>query len=285
MAAIRDDFVIAIRSAFLKKSYQQKFSLLTLLFLSVVIIVLGSFNFKPIQYAKIGIKEIVYRSSFIISIPENYFANLSIKLDEHLSLYDQFKKNETELKNLKEKKLNNDFLILENKKLRKLINETLQSEDLYAKVLVDKNSPYLKSIILNKGSKDNVKIGMAIVDSSYLVGKIIEVNYTNSRALLLSDLNSKIPVLLEPVDIHAVVSGTGSNHGVIEYTKDDYDQKTKNKQIIVYTSGYGGLFKPGLPVGKLINDDKTNKNIVNFYSDFRQLDYVKIVSYDIGSGN
>lgn len=285
MAAIRDDFVIAIRSAFLKKSYQQKFSLLTLLFLSVVIIVLGSFNFKPIQYAKIGIKEIVYRSSFIISIPENYFANLSIKLNEHLSLYDQFKKNETELKNLKEKKLNNDFLILENKKLRKLINETLQSEDLYAKVLVDKNSPYLKSIILNKGSKDNVKIGMAIVDSSYLVGKIIEVNYTNSRALLLSDLNSKIPVLLEPVDIHAVVSGTGSNHGVIEYTKDDYDQKIKNKQIIVYTSGYGGLFKPGLPVGKLINDDKTNKNIVNFYSDFRQLDYVKIVSYDIGSGN
>ena len=285
MAVIRDDFVIAIRSAFLKKSYQQKFSLLTLLFLSVVIIVLGSLNFKPIQYAKIGIKEIVYRSSFIISIPENYFKNLSIKLNEHLSLYDQFKKNETELKNLKEKKLNNDFLILENKKLRKLINETLQSEDLYAKVLVDKNSPYLKSIILNKGSKDNVKIGMAIVDSSYLVGKIIEVNYTNSRALLLSDLNSKIPVLLEPVDIHAVVSGTGSNHGVIEYTKDDYDQKIKNKQIIVYTSGYGGLFKPGLPVGKLINDNKTNKNIVNFYSDFRQLDYVKIVSYDIGSGN
>ena len=285
MAVIRDDFVIAIRSAFLKKSYQQKFSLLTLLFLSVVIIVLGSFNFKPIQYAKIGIKEIVYRSSFIISIPENYFKNLSIKLNEHLSLYDQFKKNETELKNLKEKKLNNDFLILENKKLRKLINETLQSEDLYAKVLVDKNSPYLKSIILNKGSKDNVKIGMAIVDSSYLVGKIIEVNYTNSRALLLSDLNSKIPVLLEPVDIHAVVSGTGSNHGVIEYTKDDYDQKIKNKQIIVYTSGYGGLFKPGLPVGKLINDNQTNKNIVNFYSDFRQLDYVKIVSYDIGSGN
>ena len=285
MAVIRDDFVIAIRSAFLKKSYQQKFSLLTLLFLSVVIIILGSINFKPVQYVKIGINEIVYRSSFIISIPENYFKNLSIKLDEHLSLYDQFKKNETELKNLKEKKLNNNFLILENKKLRELINETLQSEDLYAKVLVDKNSPYLKSIILNKGSKDNVKIGMAIVDNSYLVGKVIEVNYTNPRALLLSDLNSKIPVLLEPLDIHAVVSGTGSNYGVIEYTKDDYDQKIKGKEIIVYTSGYGGLFKPGLPVGKIINDNKTNENIISFFSDFRQLDYVKIVSYDIGSGN
>ena len=285
MATSRDDFVIAIRSAFLKKSYQQKFSLLTLIFLSVIIIILGSFNFKPIQYVKIGINEIVYRSSFIISIPESYFKDLSIKLEEHLSFYDQFKKNETELKNLKEKKLINDFLILENKKLRELINETVQSEDLYAKVIVDKDSPYLKSIILNKGSKDNVKIGMAVVDNIYLVGKIIEVNYTNSRALLLSDLNSKIPVLLEPIDIHAVVSGTGKNHGVIEYTKDDYDQKIKDKKIIVYTSGYGGLFKSGLPVGKIINDNKTNENIVNFFSDFRQLDYVKIVSYDIRSGN
>ena len=285
MASSRDDFVIAIRSAFLNKSYQQKFSLLTYIFLSVIIVILGSFNFKPVQYVKIGINEIVYRSSFIISIPENYLKNLTIKLEAHLSLYDQFKKNQTELKNLKEKKLNNDFLILENKKLRELINETLQSDDLYAKVLVDKDSPYLKSIILNKGSKNNVKIGMAVVDNSYLVGKIIEVNYTNSRALLLSDLNSKIPVLLEPIDIHAVVSGTGKNHGVIEYTKDDYDQKIKDQKIIVYTSGYGGLFKPGLPVGKIINDKKTNENIVTFFSDFRQLDYVKIVSYEIGSGN
>ena len=65
MASSRDDFVIAIRSAFLKKSYQQKFSLLTLIFLSVIIVILGSFNFKAIQYVKIGINEIVYRSSFI----------------------------------------------------------------------------------------------------------------------------------------------------------------------------------------------------------------------------
>ena len=285
MASSRDDFVIAIRSAFLKKSYQQKFSLLTLIFSSLIVIILGSFNFKAIQYVKIGINEVIYRSSNIASIPENYFKNLNIKIDKHLSLYEQYKKIELELNELKEKKLSNDFLILENKKLRELINETIQSEDVYAKVLVDKDSPYLKSIILNKGSKDNVKIGMAIVDRSYLVGKIIEVNYTNSRALLLSDLNSKIPVLLEPIDIHAVLSGTGKNHGVIEYTKDEYKQKINGNEMIVYTSGYGGLFKPGLPVGK-INTNNINKDSeVSFFSDFRQLDYVKIVSYEIGSGN
>ena len=285
MASSRDDFVIAIRSAFLKKSYQQKFSLLTLIFSSLIVIILGSFNFKAIQYVKIGINEVIYRSSHIASLPENYFKDLNIKIDEHLSLYDQYKKNEIELNKLKEKKLSIDFLILENNKLRELINETIQSEDVYAKVLVDKDSPYLKSIVLNKGSKDNVKIGMAIVDKIYLVGKIIEVNYTNSRALLLSDLNSKIPVLLEPIDIHAVLSGTGKNHGVIEYTKDEYKQKINGNEMIVYTSGYGGLFKPGLPVGKIITNDLNKDSEVSFFSDFRQLDYVKIVSYEIGSGN
>ena len=285
MASSRDDFVIAIRSAFLKKSYQQKFSLLTLIFSSLIVIILGSFNFKVIQYVKIGVNEVIYRSSHIVSLPENYFKDLNIKIDEHLSLYDQYKKNEIELNKLKEKKLSNDFLILENSKLRELINETIQSEDVYAKVLVDKDSPYLKSIVLNKGSKDNVKIGMAIVDKSYLVGKIIEVNYTNSRALLLSDLNSKIPVLLEPIDLHAILSGTGKNNGVIEYTKDEYKQKINGNKMIVYTSGYGDLFKPGLPVGKMNTNNINKDNKVIFFSDFRQLDYVKIVDYEIGSGN
>ena len=285
MASSRDDFVIAIRSAFLKKSYQQKFSLLTLIFLSLIVILLDSFNFKPVQYLKIGINEIVYRSSFIVSAPENYLKKMNIKLKEHLSVYKNYENNEILLKDLREKKLSNDFLVLENKKLRELINETIQSEDIYAKVLVDKDSPYLKSIVLNKGSKNNVKLGMAIIDDNYLVGKIIEVNYTNSRALLLSDLNSKIPVLLEPIDIHAVVSGTGKNYGIIEYTKEEYSEELNDREIVVYTSGYGGLFRSGLAVGKIIKDKETKKNIVNFFSDFRQLDYVKIVSYEIGSGN
>jgi len=280
MAESRDDFVIAVRSAFLKKSNKQKFSLLTLILLSLIIIILGSLNFKIIQYTKLGINEFVYRFTFITSIPENYVKKSYFVISEHLTLYEKLKKNESILRSLKEEKLSNDFLILENKRLRKLIDESIQSQHIYAKVLVDNNSPYLKSIILNKGSRDNVKIGMAIVDESYLVGKIIEVNYSNSRALLLSDLNSKIPVLLEPFDMHAVLSGTGQNYGKIEYTKEEYENLMKG-DVIVYTSGQGGLFKPGIPVGKLKYKDGEN-NLIDFFSDFRQLDYVKIISYKMG---
>jgi rod shape-determining protein MreC len=282
MATSRDDFVIAFRSAFLKKKDKQKFSLLTLLFLSIFVIVLSNYNFKIIKFIKIGINEVIYRASFLISSPENKIQNINSQIKDHIKIYDNYKNLESELEILKQKKLSNDFLKMENDKLRKLINESIKSEEILAKVLIDKESPFLKSIILNKGTKDKIKIGMAVVDKVYLVGKVIEVNYTNSRVLLLSDLNSKIPVILEPIGMQAIVSGTGEDNGKIQYTKEEYGNEIKTQKIIAYTSGLGGLFKPGLPVGKIF---KSNINKINFFSDFRQLEYVKIISYSIEGNN
>ena len=171
---------------------------------------------------------------------------------------------------------------LENDKLRDLINERINSNEILAKVIIDKESPYLKSVVLNKGTKDKVNIGMAILDGVYLVGQIIEVNYTNSRALLLSDLNSKIPSVLAPQSIQAVVSGTGDDYGVIEHTKTEIDDTLKDTDTIIYTSGLGGIFKPGIPIGKL-SKEKNNKII--FFSDFTQLNYIKIVSFKVEDNN
>jgi len=282
MATGRDDFIIAIRSAFLKKKDKQKFSLLTLIFLSIFVIILSNFNFKAIEIIKSSIKEVIYRSSFFISVPENYIKSVKEDFDEHMELYKSFNKIKIELEVLKQKKLTEEYLKIENNKLRSLINEDIKSEEIFAKVLIDKESPYLKSIVLNKGSRDKVKIGMAIIEGVYLVGKIIEVNYTNSRALLLSDLNSKIPSVLAPNDVQVVVSGTGSNYGIIEHSQGEYEKNSNESEIIVYTSGLGGLFKPGIPIGK-ISADSNGK--INFFSNFTQLNYVKITSYKIGNQN
>ena len=282
MATGRDDFVIAFRSAFLKKKDKQKFSLLSLILLSIVVIILSNINFKPIQFVKIGINEIIYRSSYIASKPENYLQELTLKIKNHINLFENYKDIKLELENLKQEKITNNFLKSENEKLRNLINENINSDEILAKVLIDRESPFLKSIILNKGTKDNVKMGMAIIDGVYLVGQIIEVNYTNSRALLLSDLNSKIPSVLAPQNIQAVVSGTGKDYGIIEHTKDDIENDLNKIDSIIYTSGLGGLFKPGIPIGKISKD---SKNKVNFFSDFTQLNYIKIVSFSIGDKN
>ena len=279
MASGRDDFVIAFRSAFLKKKDKQKFSLLSLILLSIIIIILSNINFKPIKVLRVGINEIVYSLSHLVSIPEKKIQKFNNQLSTHLNLFEIYKNTKIELEILRQKELTNNFLQLENQKLRNLIDENISSEEILAKVLIDKDSPFLKSIILNKGSKDNVKAGMGIIDGVYLVGQIIEVNYTNSRALLLSDLNSKIPSILAPQNIQAVISGTGKNFGKIEYTKDDIKDDLKDKDVIIYTSGLGEIFKSGIPIGKISKD---NENRVNFFSDFTQLDYVKIVSFKVG---
>ena len=279
MAVGRDDFVIAFRSAFLNKKGKQKFSLLSLILLSIIIIILSNINFKPISFLRVGINEIVYSVSYLISIPEKKIQKFNIQLSKHLNLFEIYQNTKIELENIRQKELTNNFLQLENQKLRKLIDENISSEEILAKVLIDKDSPFLKSIILNKGSKDNVKAGMGIIDGVYLVGQIIEVNYSNSRALLLSDLNSKIPSILAPQNIQAVISGTGKNFGKIEYTKDDIKDDLKDKDVIIYTSGLGEIFKSGIPIGKISKD---NENRVNFFSDFTQLDYVKIVSFKVG---
>ena len=275
MAASRDDFVIAIRSAFLKKGTKQRFSLLFLIFFSAVLIAFSKINLPGINYLKISLNEIVYRSSFIVSIPEKKIKEFGIRVKEHYIVYNDYKDVKERLSKLESEKYQTKFIINENKRLKELIEEYVYiSDELVAKVLIDKKSPFLRSIIVNKGSKDKVELGMAVLDKGYLVGKIVEVNYSTSRALLISDLNSKIPVSIEPGNIQSILSGTGDDNGKLEYLQEDLEIQDKS---IIYTSGSGALFKPGVPVGFV--SKKIEVNNVNFFSNLSQLTFVKLVSY------
>tara|TARA_B100001741_G_scaffold125673_1_gene103415 strand:- start:9 stop:848 length:840 start_codon:yes stop_codon:yes gene_type:complete len=275
MEQSRDDFIIAIRSAFLKKGTKQRFSLLFLLFFSVLLLFLGKYNFSGVNYLKIALNEIVYRSSFIVSIPEKFAVVTYKKTRDHFLFYNEYDSLKEKFNNLESNKYNVDFLIAENKRLRKTLEEVnYLSNEQIAKVLIDKESPFLRSIIINKGSKNNIQKGMAVLANSYLVGKVIEVNFTTSRVLLLSDLNSKTPISIEPGGIQAILSGTGKNEAVIQYTKDNL---LISNQSIVYTSGTGDLFKAGIPIGKIFEEDKKKK--VDFFADFSQLRFVKVTNY------
>jgi len=277
METSRDDFVIAIRSAFLKKGTQQRFSLLSLIFFSLILLVISSLNFKVINYLKIAIKEIVYRSSFIVSVPENLLKDGYITIQNHNNLYKENKKNKSELANLRSKDLLNQFIVIENERLKSIVNDYLvKSDTILAKVLSDKGSPFLKSIIINKGSKHNINLGMVAMDGEYLVGKVIEVNYLSSRILLLSDLNSKIPVTVEPNGLLSILSGIGKDYGIIQYNKKNENIKSGS---IIYTSGVGSLFKAGIPIGRINKNYSNKKKEVEFFSNFSQLRFVKIFSF------
>ena len=100
--------------------------------------------------------------------------------------------------------------------------------------------------------------------------------HTTSRAILISDLNSNIPVVVEPGSFQSILSGTGKYYGKIKYSKDKLELKDNSA---VYTSGLGGNFRAGIPVGKINN--QIGDFAVQFFSDLTQLSYVKIQSINV----
>tara|TARA_X000001036_G_scaffold202115_1_gene189831 strand:+ start:334 stop:1572 length:1239 start_codon:yes stop_codon:yes gene_type:complete len=282
MNVSRDDFVIAIRSAFLKKQTKQKFSLLSLIILSIFIIFLSSLDAKIVRIVKSGINEFIYRGSSVLSAPEKIFKNLNYEIKDHVNLYTYSKKLEKELNQFKSKKISLDILQFENQKLREQLDDYLVStEVIFSKIIIDNKSPYLRSFIINKGSKDGIKNGMVVLDQKYLVGKVIEVNFATSRVLLLSDINSNIPITISPGNLLAIATGTGKNQAKVNFLKKIHFDKISNESL-VYTSGTGGLIKSGVPVGKISNfDPNTDENInIEFFSDFSQLQYVSVTSFN-----
>ena len=275
MVTSRDDFSIAVRSALLKKGNKQKFSLLALIIASVILLSLESINSKSLNFVRSAIKDVIYRTSFIASIPGNTISPMFTTIQSHFEIYEQY-----ELIKLKLEQLNNqqnkiDYLKIENDKLRKVIDDSdiYSYETITSKVLVDKESPFLKSVILNKGFNSGLKKGMPVLKGPYFVGRITEVNYLSSRVLLISDLNSKIPVLIEPMGYQAIMSGTGDDLAQLDFLPKNHQLEVGN---MVYTSGTGGIFFPGIPIGRVELIEE--KFYVKFFSDLSQLYLINVIT-------
>ena len=270
----RDDFIIAIRSAFLKKGNRQKFSLFTLLIISSFVLSLEYFKTGPVDKFRSITKDVIFKGSSLISSPFVYIKEQYYLFQDHMKMYEEY----TDLKdkNLKIESLKkeNQYYKSENEVLKKLIEEKKIFKDNYllSKVLLDQQSPFLKSVIVNKGINHGIKNGKAVKKKSYFVGKIVNVNYLTSRILLASDLNSKIPVLIEPGRVNAILSGNGNNdYAELEYLPKVNDIKNGD---VVYTSGIDGTIDEGIPIGRVFLED--DSKFVKFFVDFTQLKFVMI---------
>ena len=277
METSREDVGIAIRSAFLRRGTQQRFSLFVLVILSVVLIFAETIETRPLNKVRSFVKDVVYRSATIVSFPLKSVNNFIGFLENHLNLYSNYNELIKENNELRNNISKTDFLELENSQLRKLIDEQIESPSnlVSARVMIDKQSPYLNSFVINIGSNKDIKNGMAVLDGKNFIGRIVDVNFFSSRVLLVSDLNSKIPILSEPSANHAILSGHGTSEPTLEYLPENHNIQDGDK---IYTSGKEGIFTPGIPIGeaKIVK----NKIKVLLFSDLRQNTFVNI---DLGA--
>jgi rod shape-determining protein MreC len=281
MVTSRDGFSIAIRSAFFKKGTKQKFSLLALIIASIILLSLEAINSKSLNFVRSVVKDAVYRTSFITSMPGNSITSVFTKVQNYFEVYEQYEIVKSKLQQLENQKNEINYLKIENDKLKKVIDDTdiYNYESITTKVLVDKKSPFLKSVILNKGFNSGFKRGMSVLDGPYFVGRITEVNYLSSRVLLINDLNSKIPVLIEPFGYQAIMSGNGEKTALLEFLPKNHQLEVGS---LVYTSGTDGIFFPGIPIGRIELIEK--KFQIKFFTDLNQLYFVNVItSKPIGS--
>jgi rod shape-determining protein MreC len=276
MSTSRDDFSIAFRSALLQRGGAQKFSILSLTILAIFIFFLDVYGFSVIKTTRSIINDVVFRISYIASSPSRLMPNASKGIANHFNLKEENEKLKEVIENYKSLDLNLEYLTNENKNLRKVLDaENIVNEKsiVLAKVLVDRNSPFLKSIIINKGTQAGIKKGMPVTQNNYLIGRIVETNYLSSRVLLLTDLNSRIPVTFDSNSSQAILTGSGTKNPKLEYLPEDY---VFEDEITIFASGKDGIFIPGTPVGKIINNSDKLINEVKLFVDPNQLSFVTV---------
>ena len=272
MSSSRDDFGIAFRSALLQRGAAQRFSLFFLIILAILIFFLDTYNFRFIKPIRSIINDGIYRVTLVASSPTKFFPQATGNIKDLIYLKSENEKLKKELEIYKQKELNIEFLSNQNRSLKKILDseETFLKKEsiVLSKVLIDKKSPFLKSIIINRGSNSGILKGMPVLDKEYLIGRVVETNYLSSRVLLLTDLNSRIPVTFGESEVQAILKGNGKTRPVLEYLPEGY---IIQEGMDVFTSGKDGIFKPGAPIGKT-----TQEGEVKLFSESSQLSFVKI---------
>jgi len=283
MADHRDDFIIAIRYALLKKGAKQKFSLFFLIILSISIITLDKIRPPFMTPVKAILNDFVYHVSVASAQPVKLRNNIIQKITKHYDVMGENIYLKQEMEYLKKQKFNNAFLSSENEILKQALDLSInknfeQNFSIAAKIILDQESPFLKSVLINKGTKNDMLKGMTVFSKDYLVGTVIETNYLTSRVLLLTDLNSKLPVIIEGTDINAILEGTGKKLNLqLNYLPENYEIE-ENK--LIFTSGKDGFLSAGIPVAKTYLNKK-NKVLIKLLSDPDQALIVNVTNGQI----
>lgn len=163
----------------------------------------------------------------------------------------------------------------ENQSLKDLLNVIPEPDQSYitTRVIADSGSSFVKTVLIEAGADNAVEEGQAVLGSQGMIGRIIEVGKRASRVLLLNDINSHVPVVVEGANQRAVLSGTNDDLLVLIHLPPDV-MVEKGSRII--TSGSGGMFPNGLPIGE-VSEIKNGVPMVMMYSDPYGAGYVQIV--------
>jgi rod shape-determining protein MreC len=173
--------------------------------------------------------------------------------DSYVRVVDAHRENlrlREDIRGLNERVREGREILLKNQRLERLLDmkKRISAPMVAASVIGEDATPWFRTMLLDRGSDSGVREGMAVVAADGVVGQIIKVAASTARVVLLTDSASGISATIQRSRARGVVKGKGEMVCALEFTTRDEDVKVGD---MVITSGIGGIFLQGLPIGEV----------------------------------
>ena len=274
---VRKPFLKQVNSTF--HAYKQLILFIFFTVTTLFILFISASNTLFAQKARLMVMEALHPIAKISHVPSKGVQQTKEKAHDWIFAY-------TKLQDLKEKikvfKARDDYIRQiehENSELRRLLNVRQSYTGRYKTVPIISypGKPFVKSLLLAAGQNQGVLAQSPIVTHEGLVGRTVESSENLTRAILITDLNSRVPVILKPSNKHAILMGANSDRPILRYLP--YDTKVQ-KGDVVRTSGKGGVFPAGVPIGT-IEDVSGDEATVTPFVKLNSLSFVNILTHEL----
>lgn len=267
------------RVALPAKALAQRFALLLLLGAAAVLLVIGKTHNDAVGRMRTAAMDVVAPVLDVATRPVEATAAAVDEIRHFLGTYDENVKLRESVVRLQQWQEIARRLERENSVLRSQLNLVPMPQPTYvsARVVADGGGPFVKTLLVNAGVRDGVHRGQPAVTSAGLTGRVVEVGRHSSRLLLLTDLNSRVPVIVESSRYRGVLAGDNSVQPRLIFLPTNAKVNVGDR---IVTSGHGGVFPPGLAVGVVSSVGDGNIRIEPFV-DFGRIEYVSILRYEL----
>lgn len=250
-----------------------------LILLSVAIVVIGKADQAMFDSIRISIADKAAPALDVLSWPLGAAGSAVDRVRGVFAMYQDNLRLERENERLLQWQQIAMKLSADNRQLRGLVKAVPENAVSYAtaRVIANSGGGYVRTVMINAGQEAGLARGQAVIASDGLVGRLTEVGGRAARVLLLTDLNSRIPVVVESSRATAVLAGDNSDRPRLMYVAAPDTVKIGDR---VVSSGEGGVFPPGLPVGVVAALGPGGPRVEPF-AEMSQLGYVLVVDYGL----
>lgn len=259
------------------KAVTQRFSFLILFVTAFGLMVLGKVDMVVVDELRTGVTDAAAPVLDAISRPAATVADLMQRANELADLRHRNALLAAENETLKQYQQVAYRLEAENLSLRDLLNyiPATTHSFLTARVIADNSGAYVRSLAINLGERHGIRNGQAVLGGEGLIGRIVQTGDRSARILLLTDLNARIPVMLQPSGHRAILGGDNSGQPRLLYLNRDTEIAPGDR---IVTSGHGGMFPAGLPVGTVASVAESGIR-VRLFEDLHRQEFVRIVDF------